>query len=192
MLKQNSFARWTSTLAVLVVCAALAACGAAPQNPAPTATGSDAASGATSYPAPQNEPTTYPPPADSAPSASDPTAYPPPLGAAPEATSGPSSGQGGAVSLPPGFEVGPIPPDQVATAVTDLVQRTSALASSVQVVSAEAVEWRDGSLGCPKEGMMYPQVITPGYKLVLAVNGSEYAYHASQDGAMFYCEKPVE
>ena len=56
------------------------------------------------------------------------------------------------------------------------------------MVSAQAVEWPDGSLGCPQPGMAYLQVITPGYKLVLAAGGQEYSYHAATEGEFFLCE----
>jgi hypothetical protein len=36
---------------------------------------------------------------------------------------------------------------------------------------------------------MYPQVITPGYRLVLAINGREYNYHAPEQGPFFLCER---
>ncbi|MDL1895030.1 hypothetical protein FBQ82_02040 [Anaerolineae bacterium CFX7] len=70
----------------------------------------------------------------------------------------------------------------------DLMQRANVPADAITVVSAEPVEWRDASLGCPIEGMMYAQVITPGYLIVLEANGQEYEYHASQTHAVF-CEK---
>ena len=41
----------------------------------------------------------------------------------------------------------------------DLMQRANVSADAITVVSAQPVEWRDTSLGCPIEGMMYAQVI---------------------------------
>ncbi len=70
----------------------------------------------------------------------------------------------------------------------DLMQRANVPASAITVKSAEPVEWRDTSLGCPIEGMMYAQVITPGYLIVLEANGQEYEYHASRT-QIVYCEK---
>lgn len=70
----------------------------------------------------------------------------------------------------------------------DLMQRANVPADAITVVSAQPVEWRDSSLGCPIEGMMYAQVITPGYLIVLEANGQEYEYHASTTRVM-YCEK---
>jgi hypothetical protein len=92
----------------------------------------------------------------------------------------PTAGQGGAS--------GEVPEAKIALAVADLAQRTGVDPAAVTVVSAEAVEWSDGSLGCPQPGMAYLQVITPGYRLVLAAGGQEYNYHAAVEGEFFLCE----
>lgn len=70
----------------------------------------------------------------------------------------------------------------------DLMQRADVVPDEITVKSAQAVEWRDSSLGCPMPGMMYAQMITPGYLIVLETNGKEYNYHASTTQVM-YCEK---
>ena len=70
----------------------------------------------------------------------------------------------------------------------DLTQRANVPDSAITVKSAEPVEWPDTSLGCPIEGMMYAQVITPGYLIVLEANGQAYEYHASRTNVV-YCEK---
>ena len=49
--------------------------------------------------------------------------------------------------------------------------------------SSEGVQWSDASLGCPQEGMLYAQVITPGYKLVFALSGTVHAVHTNSDGS---------
>ena len=48
---------------------------------------------------------------------------------------------------------------------------------------SESVQWSDASLGCPQEGMMYAQVITPGYKLVFDLVGVSWAVHTNSDGS---------
>ena len=60
----------------------------------------------------------------------------------------------------------------------------------VTVESVRAVEWRDTSLGCPKPGMMYAQVITPGYLIVLRAGGKTYQYHADRGQQVVTCDKP--
>ena len=54
--------------------------------------------------------------------------------------------------------------------------------SAVEVISAEAVTWPDGSLGCPQPGQAYTQALVPGYRVILDVDGEEMAFHASEDG----------
>ena len=53
---------------------------------------------------------------------------------------------------------------------------------------SESVQWSDASLGCPQEGMMYAQVITPGYKLVFDLAGASHAVHTNSEGtSMVVC-----
>ena len=58
--------------------------------------------------------------------------------------------------------------------------------ADIVVVEDNEVEWPDSSLGCPKPGMVYLQVITPGRLIVLEVAGTRYEYHAGAD-APFLC-----
>ncbi len=51
------------------------------------------------------------------------------------------------------------------------------------LTSAEGKQWSDASLGCPEEGFMYAQVITPGYKLVFDLAGTSYPVHTNADGS---------
>jgi len=86
----------------------------------------------------------------------------------------------------------PISDSLVALAKEDLAQREGVDPDEIEVKSVQAVEWRDGSLGCAKAGMMYPQVITPGYRITLTVNGVDYAYHTGgrAGGPVKYCDAP--
>lgn len=74
--------------------------------------------------------------------------------------------------LPPGSE------DAVQLAKEDLARRLDLSSDVIDVVSVEEVEWPDTSLGCPQPGMMYAQVITPGYCVVLGAEGQIYEYHS--------------
>lgn len=73
-------------------------------------------------------------------------------------------------------------------AVADLAGRLGIAKSAVKVLLVEAVEWPDASLGCPQPGMMYGQVITPGYRIVLEAAGRSYDYRATADRVVL-CEK---
>ncbi len=67
-------------------------------------------------------------------------------------------------------------------AKTKLAARLSVDAAKITLVSAEAVDWPDTSLGVPEAGKMYAQVITHGYKIVLSANGAQYEYHTGTSG----------
>lgn len=83
--------------------------------------------------------------------------------------------------------VGPVPPELLQAIIADLTGRTGANPADVTVIQAEAVEWPDGSLGCPKPGEAYLQVITPGYKVVLELAGKQHDYRANERGFFFEC-----
>jgi len=69
--------------------------------------------------------------------------------------------------------------------------RELALAETdIAVVAVEDTEWRDSSLGCPKPGMNYLQVITPGYKITLEAQGQRYEYHSDTNRRVVRCDKP--
>lgn len=53
---------------------------------------------------------------------------------------------------------------------------------SFTLVSTESIRWPDASLGCPVEGQMYAKVITPGYKVIFDVGGTNYNVHTNVDG----------
>ena len=73
-------------------------------------------------------------------------------------------------------------PDHRDLAVADLAARLSVNPAAITVQVVEPIEWPDASLGCPQPGMMYAQVVTPGYRIVLEVNGKSYEYHAGGGG----------
>jgi hypothetical protein len=79
----------------------------------------------------------------------------------------------------------------VRKAVADLAQRLGVSEDDVRVVSMEEVTWRDGSLGCAQEGMMYTHALVNGSRIVLDVDAREYEYHQGQ-GRVFWCEKPTQ
>ena len=56
---------------------------------------------------------------------------------------------------------------------------------SVKILDLVQVDWGDASLGNPEPGIMYAQIITPGFKMSLAADGSTYMYHTSIDRVVF-------
>jgi hypothetical protein len=77
----------------------------------------------------------------------------------------------------------------VRLAQEDLARKLGLASEAIRVVSVEAVEWRDTSLGCPQPGMMYAQVITPGYRVVLQAGGQRYDYHTDTGRFVVLYEK---
>ncbi|RME52169.1 MAG: hypothetical protein D6790_18925 [Caldilineae bacterium] len=55
----------------------------------------------------------------------------------------------------------------------------------------ERVEWNDASLGCPKPGQMYAQVITPGYRIVVEAGDQVIEYHTNTnpEGPLVRCDR---
>jgi hypothetical protein len=86
-------------------------------------------------------------------------------------------------------------PDQAGARMAELARaalaREQGLAvADITVVEVQANEWRDSSLGCPKPGMNYLQVITPGYKITLEAQGRRYEYHTDTNQRVVRCDKP--
>lgn len=86
--------------------------------------------------------------------------------------------------------IGPDDQEQlmVETVVDDLASTLGITGDEIEVVSVEPMQWRDSSLGCPKPGQMYLQVITPGYKIVLEAGGETYEYHTDTRGRFVLCQ----
>jgi hypothetical protein len=59
-------------------------------------------------------------------------------------------------------------PDAVLSARLALAQQLDLDLADVAIVSYEEVEWPDSCLGVQVEGIMCAQVITPGYRVILA------------------------
>lgn len=76
-------------------------------------------------------------------------------------------------------------------ASADLAQRLTISENEIVVLEATSVVWPDGSLGCPQEGMVYAQVLTPGYLIRLKSRDQEFEYHASRGTEVVYCENPM-
>lgn len=84
----------------------------------------------------------------------------------------------------PGWEGSEFPLD---AAVQDLAQRLNINPSDIDVISVEKVIWSDSSLGCPQPGMMYAQVITEGYRILLEAIAQFYPYHTDTRGTLILC-----
>ena len=77
--------------------------------------------------------------------------------------------------------------DVVRKARADAAQRTQLAPEALELVGAEAVTWRDGSLGCPQPGMGYTQALVPGWRVRLRGPAGVLDYHASVRGGFLLC-----
>jgi hypothetical protein len=96
----------------------------------------------------------------------------------------------GAAAQPPAnpsVAAGEVPATLISELRADLAKRMGDEASSARVVRAEAVDWPNGALGCPKPGQMYTQAIVPGYRVDFDVGGKIYSYHAAARGYFKLC-----
>jgi len=82
--------------------------------------------------------------------------------------------------------------DQVDKATADLAARTKADPSKVEVLEAVSIVWRDSSMGCPKPGRDYLQVLTPGVRIRLRFGLNVFEYHGAAGRAPVYCEHPSD
>jgi hypothetical protein len=80
--------------------------------------------------------------------------------------------------------------ETIEIAVRDLATRLTAKPETIEVTEARYVTWPDSSVGCPRSGLEYMQVLTPGILVVLQHGGSSYHYHGARDGLPFYCAQP--
>jgi len=72
-------------------------------------------------------------------------------------------------------------------AIRDAARQTGLAKEALAVVSAGAVTWSDGSLGCPQPGMMYTQALVPGYRIRIQAGPRVLDYHASARGQLLLC-----
>jgi hypothetical protein len=77
----------------------------------------------------------------------------------------------------------------VDTARADLAQRLSVDVAQVSLVGAWEVTWPDGSLGCPKIGILYTQALVDGMRIRLRAGEQEYEYHSGGNRPPFLCEQ---
>lgn len=79
------------------------------------------------------------------------------------------------------------PHDAIRVAVETLVRLLGCAPAELSVADVRPITWPDSSLGCPRPGMMYLQVLTPGYQIKLAHAGQEYIVHTDRGHRAVYC-----
>ncbi|QIM21842.1 hypothetical protein G7075_13075 [Phycicoccus sp. HDW14] len=89
-------------------------------------------------------------------------------------------------ALPPGLADRPA----VKAALEDAAGRSGIAPGTVEIAGYQRVTWSDGSLGCPKKGMAYPQMTVEGELLRLSIGQRVLEYHARAGGSFAFCASP--
>ena len=58
---------------------------------------------------------------------------------------------------------------------------------TVKIASVEPRNWPDSSLGCPHPDMLYAQVVTAGYLVLVDVSGERIEFHTDERGTVVRC-----
>lgn len=61
--------------------------------------------------------------------------------------------------------------------------------SGLHVDQVEAQQWGDSSLGCPQPGLMYSQIVTAGFLIVVSGGGKQLEYHSDDRGRVVLCQE---
>ncbi|WP_322822540.1 hypothetical protein [Chloroflexus sp.] len=122
-----------------------------------------------------------------------PTATPFPAVPPVKETPMPPSDQGGTSPMPANAQPLTPPYDPnlarlIDQAKQDLAQRLGVDVSAIEVAQVAAVTWPDGSLGCPRPGMAYIQVLIDGVFVQLRVGDQLYNYHGDGRRPLFLCD----
>jgi hypothetical protein len=67
-------------------------------------------------------------------------------------------------------------------AMLDLAERTGVNIAEIQVVSIQQTEWTDACLELGQPNEACAQMMVPGYRIVLEVEGQQYVYHTDMVG----------
>ena len=86
------------------------------------------------------------------------------------------------------------PPGGVSAARQLLAQQLHVDLQEVSVTRFEPEEWPNACLGVQTQGRACAEVITPGYRVILEVQGKPYEFHTDQDGGnvILAAAPPVE
>jgi hypothetical protein len=77
----------------------------------------------------------------------------------------------------------------VAAALREAAARLGVSQTDLKVDQLEERQWPDTSLGCPRQGVLYAQVLTPGFLIVISGAGQQLEYHADERGRVVLCSE---
>jgi hypothetical protein len=94
-------------------------------------------------------------------------------------------------SLLPSSNAGPNSDQQVAVdaAIQDAAAHLGLGREVLRVERVEARQWADSSLGCPRPGVQYLQVVTSGFLIVVTDGTRTLEYHSDSRGRVVLCQE---
>jgi hypothetical protein len=122
-------------------------------------------------------------------SAGAPSAAPSTATAAPPASSAPVVASATPSAVPPSAQpsTAGIPPELLDRVRNLAAADTGLDPTAIVIVSAEKVVWKDGSLDCPKIGVMYTQGLEDGYHIVVKAGPRTLDYRWGRVGDPRLC-----
>jgi hypothetical protein len=87
--------------------------------------------------------------------------------------------------------VASVPREVRRAVVADAARRFKVTESAVVLSRAEWVTWSDGSLGCPRPGQMYTQMLVSGYRILATTSAGQLEYHTDAQGFATTCDVPA-
>jgi hypothetical protein len=88
----------------------------------------------------------------------------------------------------PGSNAKPDAQPAIDAAVQDAASHLGVSADQLQVVDVQPRQWPDSSLGCPRPGIMYSQIVTPGFLIVISsASGRQLEYHTDGRSRVVLC-----
>jgi hypothetical protein len=92
-------------------------------------------------------------------------------------------------SVLPGSSSSADPQPAVEAALRDAAARLGVKPDDLKVDRVEPRQFGDSSLGCPKPGLMYSQIVTPGFVILISGAGKQLEYHADTRGQVVLCQE---
>lgn len=77
---------------------------------------------------------------------------------------------------------GDLPPQAALEAANQLAQNLGVEVNDIEIVSTEQVDWPDACLGVPQGDEACAEVVTPGFRVVLEVNGEQFEFRTDEQG----------
>lgn len=80
-------------------------------------------------------------------------------------------------------------PRVLARIVAAVAEERGLAVADVTITEIVAMRWADASLGCPEPGMLYAQVITDGFQIVIDAAGHRHDYRVTRSGGFRRCDR---